>query len=51
MLGGCDLVCPTIHDPVCGTDDKTYSNECFMKSKTCEEKNNVSVAHEGECGE
>ena len=49
--GGCYFVCATVYNPVCGTDGKTYSNECSMRSKACVEKNSVSVSHKGECSE
>lgn len=36
-------VCIDIYDPVCGCDDRTYSNACFAALA------GVSVRHEGEC--
>lgn len=38
-------VCITLWNPVCGVDNKTYSNDCFAKA------NGVSVISEGECPE
>ena len=35
--------------PVCGSDDKTYGNECELTSKACLAKSDVVVAHVGEC--
>ena len=37
-------VCITVYEPVCGTDNKTYSNSCFAGLAKTE------VAHSGECG-
>lgn len=37
------IVCPTVYDPVCGVDGKTYSNSCYAEAAS------VEVDYEGEC--
>ena len=37
----CD--CPDNISPVCGSDNKSYSNGCLAKC------NNVAIKHDGEC--
>lgn len=48
----CMRPCPLDYNPVCGSDDKTYPNQCalFVASE-CEKKPDLSVAYDGKCGE
>lgn len=43
-----ECYCITIYKPVCGSDNKTYSNLCVFE---CAQKNNtcLELAHQGEC--
>ena len=45
----CDRICTREYSPVCGTDGKTYGNECMMKLLVCDEGSNVTLNHPGEC--
>lgn len=38
-------MCPTLYEPVCGCNDKTYSNDCIRKMTR------VSKKHDGVCEE
>ena len=45
----CSNDCPSKPSPVCGTDGRTYVNECHMRFASCTQKANVTVQHVGDC--
>jgi hypothetical protein len=47
----CNKACPFIEQPVCGSDNKTYSNLCVMDSEACEREEYINIKHNGPCGE
>lgn len=42
--------CPMTVDTVCGSDGKTYLNECVMKAKACVNEMSFYVVRDGYCG-
>lgn len=46
----CPTHCKPINDPVCGTDDKTYTNHCQLRVSSCKNRQNIRVRHPGACG-
>lgn len=47
-----DCLCPRNYDPVCGTDNRTYSNECVFKciqAKLRRQNIRLELKSKGEC--
>ena len=46
----CYKDCKTTRRPVCGSDNKTYSNECVLEMAACKAQGeNLTMAHRGSC--
>ncbi|XP_028394002.1 collagen alpha-5(VI) chain-like [Dendronephthya gigantea] len=45
----CNEKCPTTSDPVCGSNEVSYDNECEMKRDMCLKQKPISVKRKGSC--
>ena len=41
--------CPPTTRRVCGSDGRTYVNECELRKRSCTTKSNIRVLHQGKC--
>lgn len=45
----CTSSCHDIYKPVCGSDGKSYLNECFLRRHACATEKQISVKYSGLC--
>lgn len=46
----CMMYCPRNYNPVCGSDGRTYSNDCMRRLQECVTNSVIFRVHDGECG-
>ena len=47
----CPDDCSTDFEPVCGTNSKTYTNYCHLRTDSCKRQQKIRIEHIGVCGE
>ncbi|OWY95316.1 protease inhibitor Epi10 [Phytophthora megakarya] len=45
----CSFGCPDVYEPVCGSDETTYSSSCYLRLTSCQSNSNITLAFDGEC--
>ena len=45
----CGVACTLEYFPQCGSNGKTYSNQCFLRAAVCESDGEITFAYLGEC--
>uniref|UniRef100_A0A3B3HQJ5 Transmembrane protein with EGF-like and two follistatin-like domains 2a n=1 Tax=Oryzias latipes TaxID=8090 RepID=A0A3B3HQJ5_ORYLA len=45
----CDLKCNNDYVPVCGSNNKNYQNECFLRKDACKQQSEILIVSEGDC--
>ncbi|KAJ8375374.1 hypothetical protein SKAU_G00059540 [Synaphobranchus kaupii] len=45
----CQFQCHKNYIPVCGSNDDTYQNECYLRQASCKQQKHISMVSEGPC--
>uniref|UniRef100_A0A8W8K153 Kazal-like domain-containing protein n=1 Tax=Magallana gigas TaxID=29159 RepID=A0A8W8K153_MAGGI len=45
----CSPICPFIYLPICGSNGRTYSNECELNVENCLNKTHITRLSQGSC--
>ncbi|XP_076328006.1 agrin-like isoform X3 [Tachypleus tridentatus] len=47
----CNAICPRDFRPVCGSDGKTYTNECILRVAACKSRRSLRIIYMDKCSE
>lgn len=45
----CSYICPSETSFVCGSDGKTYTNQCFLTKQACNSRKEIRLLYNGQC--
>lgn len=45
----CGDTCPLEFTPVCGSDGKTYPNDCALRQEACRARKSLNIIYRGKC--